>query len=768
MLAVAVVLLILAARVAWHASQTSVGWDLIRHDWARTLATFAGIDRPALSAREPEDQARFWLNEVKRLGAANGTPNVAAGAAWMLDAPETGFLQRYFRAKKSLQGIPGLPLGAQIELEYDALGRAVDRFEEICHEQCSSLIEHATNGDSANVEMWRARALLLFRHDYIGPTVFKPRRPDWSSVLDECAKHDPENALYDYLAALSEWTISADYRWEQAGYFLEVRDEEGFERGNRRFAAGLEKPRLMFGTNGNADTVAFLENSSISRMDRLKAAEGRATGARAAKLLYSLLRWQDIRQSVQRRNGQFAAATTTLRETLHVARQVPETGNSADTITEPLVLRRWALANLADLAVASPDLFDASETNKIDADRREVRLELKIHNEVYERLKAKDRPQRGLTDTTAAGLAVITQPVAEILLLLALGFTILARLCGNGSQVGSVRVGILTHVAAWVAGLGMSYVVLGLCPAGIVSESVQTWVVRGMLSLPFLIAFIGLLCVLNRVFRVGFGQLIALLISSSIPWAVVFYWADILDLLIAVVGGLYAWGTLLISATLLAAGWLTVKADKAFLRRADISGGRKTWLAFVLQILIGLTVPLGATIAEFVEANLETKTWIQSRAWSEAQTLGLVVEGLQSGMHLETHPWLWSLLQWHAYSGLYVGLALSLLILTAWTSRRLSRTTEGGFRQVLRHEKLRCLRLIGTTAARSLVLAGAVVLVVYLATVPAAIDQGEASYQRDYTRLVDQAAARHEINAEIAAIRNDATLMTELRQKAEK
>jgi len=753
--------------VAWHASHTTVGWDLIRHDWCQTLATFVGIDRIALSAREPEDQARFWLKEVERLGPEKGTPNVAAGGAWVLDAPDTKFLQRHFRENKAVHGFPGLPLGAHVELDHDAVSRAVNKFEDLCHERCIGLMEHATSIEPTNIDMWRTRALLLFREDVLGLGC-TPRRADWQVVLDECAQHDPENALYDYLAALCEWRSSADRRLDGTDFIVHVREEAGFARGNRRFGLGLEKSTLLFGASGHHDTMAFLELSSISSTDRLTAAESRAIDSRAANLLFSLFRWQHTQYSVQRRNGDPEAAADTLRRISLIVRQVSTTGDSAGMLYEPLILQGFILANLSELSGASPAAVDAQEIQNIDSDRRAVRLELAVISKAYQRLMAKDQPRGHPIETAGARLAVIAQSPAEVLLLLALCCMAVVKLCGKGAQLELARVSVRAQLAAWFSGFGSSYLVFGMCPAGIVSARNQTSAVLALVSTVLLVALIGAFVLLNRKSRIGFSQLIALSISFALLWTSVLFWDAVLDLLMTLVGRLHPLATILLSVALLAAGWFTIKSDLAFLRRDDVSAHLKARLAFLLQILVAFTIPWGPTIAEFVEENLDRRVWVTSRVLSEVQSLGFVAEDLRSGMKLEQHPWLWSLLQWHSYSGPYVGLLLSLLILSVQSSMCLSRATAGGFRQILRQRKLDFLRLIGTNAARTLAIAGAGALLVYLACVPTTIKESEAYYLRHYARLVDPIGARREIDAEIAAIRNDAALMSELRLKAEK
>src|SRR6185312_10350665 len=111
--------------------------------------------------------------------------------------------------------------------------------------------ELATRLDPANVEVWRSRAQLLFhRIPYELREPFQARRSDCLEILDECAQHDRENALYDYLAALYMWSQSATYEYVdfQTGYRLIVQDRLQFELGTRRLKSGLAKRYLQFGT----------------------------------------------------------------------------------------------------------------------------------------------------------------------------------------------------------------------------------------------------------------------------------------------------------------------------------------------------------------------------------------------------------------------------------------------------------------------------------------------------------------------------------------
>jgi hypothetical protein len=762
-LAIVGLLVILAARVAWHASRAEVGWEVIRHEWVRTLAGLVGMDRPALAEREPEDQARFWLSEVERLGADRGSPQFTAGAAWMLDAPGAEFMQRHLRENQALRGFPGQPLGVRVKLDHAAIRLSVDRFEDLCRERCLQLIEHATRADPINVELCRTRALLQFQFEFLG-IGFQPRNSDWRLILAECARHDPENALYDYLAALADWRKGADYHWEQAGHVLDVLDQEAFQRESESFTAGLAKPRLLFPLSCYKDTLAFLENCEISKFDRLQAAEERRSGFRASSLLYSLSRRQVWKASAQCRNGEFAAAATTLQENLRIVDQVSTTDSPAGLSVERLAVRHFALANQEKLAHAAPGLFDARELEAMAADHREVQVNLNVYGTVSNRIQAKDQLQPGLARSAAAPVAMMAPRVASVLLLLALCFAVLCRLGGGSRPPETIGVSGLLHVTAWGAGQGLSYVVFGLCPAAVISVEIQTRVVLGMLAAVLILPLIGISMVVHRKTGVGFGQLTALSLSFAIPWVALFYGAGITDSLIGMVGGLAPLEIIFLGAGFLVAGWFMAKADLSFLRRTDVSNHVKMRLVILAQLFAAFTVPWGRKVADYADIAV----CIPPRAWNEALAWGLNATDLQLALNLQAYPWLRSFLQWDAYQGFYIGLGLSVLFSTLLLMIRLRRVTPGGIGQIARHEKRMLVRLVAVATAKSFALAGLCALVVYLATVQALIAQRELYYQRHLARLLDPEQYRQEIEAEIAAIQNDSPLMEKLRESAEK
>ena len=439
--------------------------------WAQVAGGFAGVDRPALSDRIPEEQAKFWLREVESVGRADDDPILAMGAAWMLDAPQYAFVRHHLRKNENFN-FPGMPAGAGWEPDYEAIDALCDDFESLCREECLAKIEKATRLDESNVELWRARALLLFRTMEFTDTGEEPRRDDWLAVLDSCAKHDPENALYDYLAALCLWTSSAEYEWVDDGYVLKMKDEEVFERGNARFASGLAKSCLKSGMEGYAATLAFLDETSVPKTDHADIAGSRQIASRVNNLMYQLMRWQSVQRDVKKRRGDFEAAVGPLRNVLRISDQVTEVGNHADLSLPMLTLRHWSLANLEDIQKDHPDLLSADEAKRISEELATVRLDLEVLQESFVRLREKAGTVVS-TDVSSGSTMMLSKRLPAVLLMVAAQMLVIAtiavaaacwlggRFLGAGGGDEPVTMGWWRHSIAWVAGLGLSLALLG-------------------------------------------------------------------------------------------------------------------------------------------------------------------------------------------------------------------------------------------------------------------------------------------------------------------
>ena len=181
-------------------------------------------------------------------------------------------MQNHWKQSDHASAIPQFGLS----LDQDAIDAAKADLEEQCNARCLFLAERATRLEPKDVRWWRMRALLQF-----DPNNREPRQADWLETLDECSRHDPENALYDYLAALQMWTSSAEYdwpddkNWPEDEYRLLVEDSDVFEQGCSRFDAGQSRPFVAIGEDGFPAVTDFLSSSGLPKVDQAEVAVSR-------------------------------------------------------------------------------------------------------------------------------------------------------------------------------------------------------------------------------------------------------------------------------------------------------------------------------------------------------------------------------------------------------------------------------------------------------------------------------------------------------------
>jgi hypothetical protein len=199
---VAFAALAITARFIYEISQIEAGWSTAVARWH--TATFRRLTSASefVSLREPPEQADYWLAEVDRIVSGPGdAARLAMGAASILDAPAQG----YVATRLGPAVFPGLQ-----KLAFAGIERAEAVFESRCRAKCLELAKRATDLQPANVNWWRMRAMLTFGLAIDGTREQVPRTGEWQTVLAEAASHDPDNALYDYLAAIHLWRASSD------------------------------------------------------------------------------------------------------------------------------------------------------------------------------------------------------------------------------------------------------------------------------------------------------------------------------------------------------------------------------------------------------------------------------------------------------------------------------------------------------------------------------------------------------------------------------
>ncbi len=462
-----IVLAVVSIRYAWISVRSGLTWRDHVEGWKVTACLVFGLECQPLGERAPEEQAKYWLKQVPRVAAAASNSQIALGAAWMLDSPQNYF-QRHHVQKLAATSIPGPPLWIRDTATIESL---TEEFEGLCRSNCLRQVRIAVDLDPSNVDVWRAYALLLFQSKSAGLEL-QPRQENWLEVLDECTRHDPGNALYDYLACLCLWNKSATYNWNKSGYKLTVNEPKEFQAGGARFKQGLAKPHLKFGSRDYVATQAFLLYASASTEEQFRALRSREIQNRATGLLFQIQRWQSVRLDVAQGERDFKRVKKVALDTIFISDQLTRSENSSDTPINRLHLRRWAKAVLKKLGNTQSHVMTPLEIKQVQHELDETRRESELLSIAINNLFPSDKQKR-------SGSKILIDTIFLILTVQVLGFVALGMAvvmvpftCWivRGEPNDPVVLGSIQHVLAWAGGIGLSYVLFGIHAAGLTSK----------------------------------------------------------------------------------------------------------------------------------------------------------------------------------------------------------------------------------------------------------------------------------------------------------
>ncbi|MBN2024530.1 MAG: hypothetical protein JW809_17255 [Pirellulales bacterium] len=463
----------LVVRLLWRAAHLETGFSTLQCQWRDATVGWIVGDRNPIPSREPAEQAEFWLREVDRI--LEDRPDDAAlaiGAALVLDAPSIDFMSRYMKAR------PGpVPGGIIIDTDDDAVKTANNAFEQACKDRCLALAARAVQLDPANAQWWRLRALLL-RSGALSSADDAPRTSDWLAVLDECARHEPDNALYDYLAALAYWNTSAEVDFSGPADRLIVKDAQTFDKGIRRFEQGQTKPHFSVGDVGFTATAQFLVRTRVPLVEQASVVNCRPLLLRRSQLLYGVWRWQHRRAEREAATGNLDAAMELNQQNLRLIAQC-ESGDEGGRYDATAIASKIATAcQRRELAEMPGSGLGDSEKKAIAASVEEAILHRDAVQLAGQALAA------GASGPAAPGLPLVGANLAVaffmdlmpafvvLLLLTGVVSAILARWSGDAE---SSTVGFLGWTSTLALAAAATIVFLGLAPAEIIGRKVQAW-----------------------------------------------------------------------------------------------------------------------------------------------------------------------------------------------------------------------------------------------------------------------------------------------------
>jgi hypothetical protein len=270
-----------------------------------------------------------------------------------------------------------------------------------------------------------------------------------------------------------------------------------------------------------------------------------------------------------------------------------------------------------------PILLDADEAETVIRQYGQGQLDLKVLEEVGKRLQARS----GTVNVSDLMLVVFLMATAQMLIVVVLAIALLAGLLalvfGKANSV-RVELGWLRHVVTWLVGFGVSFTILGMCPAEIASPTVQTWFVHGLIGIGFAVVTVGLLFLVRKQFQIPRAQFAALAASMTLPILAaiaILHLRAAVDLGVSAIARLHPVVTI---ASFLAFVWLCWKSIQLLVLFAEtdsLSRRRKVFACGVLFLIALITIPAGAAMAETMSNEPTVKSWIPPAVWKEAEAL---------------------------------------------------------------------------------------------------------------------------------------------------
>ena len=687
-------------RLAVIASTQEIGWETIAATWRDAALGWTGWSPTTISQREPPEQAEFWLREVDRiLSQQPESAELCMGAAWVLDSPGTGYVANHFKKRELGAGLPPLPP----ELDTESVTQACSLFETACRARCLKLAARATELEPNDVRWWRMRAILLFAEHSMTTISHVPRDPQWLRILDECSRHDPDNALYGYLAVRTLWDTSAEVDWDardndgNAVTRIRINDKANFEEGLRRLDAAQKKPFLAIGEAGIPAIVEFLSHSRFSRTDQAEVAVHREINLRQTMLFQSVYNWLAYLAGEAEQRGEVAVQMTRRRQQLQLFQQAIQPKETSAIGCKQISSHTlpYFMHQLQDLAEVHSSLIEKGEFERLDAQARANLTNAFVLQQALAELEKQHLERQEATVDSV----LVSQGCANfsaLSLMLACLFFVIAMLLAR-RRPETPTFGFTRGTTAWLVAIILSIVLFGLMPAEIISRRVQA------------------------------------ILATIAAWSVV------LTLV-----GYVAWKAV----------WHGRQRRFQF-RILTLLG------CMVAVAVFGWIWPVLAATASWF-SGLPAEFHVPAKGWS-----GLDPAMIQTSPQLTGHNWRWCLLQWNYYLGPYLAVAFGLALIALWYIRfRARKADQPTWRYWSCLDRPRWAGLF-RCLAKSAMAAGLCALLIYLWLAPAGLQVAEDSFQYRMGYCRDPAAHIAQIEEAEAKILASKAEMQAIREQVD-
>ncbi len=375
-------------------------------------------------------EADFWLSEADRILAQHPIGDIAIGAALVLDDPAS-------RAR-----------GVDVTIG----------------PRCAEIAKRATELAPNDPTAWRVRALLVMEPNG------KPRDPHWREIVEEAASHDAQDAFCDYLLAQQSWSASS--QWEFDGNKLELRihDLTAFAMGATYFKRGLQKPTAHLSVTATQAVFEFLKHSSVPMHEypeffyRVNRSERDFTELFVRKYL--------LLENRQRVGNRFAL----IGQWLQMAKQLERAGDSSAFTA--LGSAREEVAALVAIPLYFPGGLSPGDEKALQS----LRVDLATHNAICgAALNRIGRAWWTATDPVGESLKLVCKDISASippLIMMAVAAWLFAALLARSNGDAYRPMGALRLGTCWLLALTSSFVLLGLCPAHVISPEIQDGAAR--------------------------------------------------------------------------------------------------------------------------------------------------------------------------------------------------------------------------------------------------------------------------------------------------
>ncbi len=513
----------LSCRLLWYASETQTGITMIRIDWTDATWGWIAGEHQRVAWREPASQASYWLDEIEHLSADDAEDAEAVmGAALVLDGPDGDYSARH------VTNITTAPGGGLIpDIDRDVLREAEDVYEALCSAKCIALAAKATTLQPDNVELWRLRALLLRRYS-LHSSDRAPRGDQFREVLQQAMQHDPDNALYDYIAAKLCWDAGAELEYRDQNLHLVIKDEEQFERGIAHFDRAMGKP--LFATSDRASLLIdkFARQTTIPAAEIPSTASSHTIYVRFSLLLRDVWRYHEARGLQAESEGKLNQALAIYRECVQLTDQYRNSSPFMRNSKNAHLFHRIAVHRLHLFVNEQKQLVPAAELEVIRRLEETARLdELVVKSaEVDAAGQQSVRPSPGVSsfDSPAwlMACALISGLSPPIIVLLLATAALTFFLAGWGDAAGLPQPSIAGNLTALAVSVAITFTIFGLAPARIIPAPAQAWLLTMLVIASPVVGLIGsgYLWLRRRAFKFSFRAMLSLVVAFSILSAI--------------------------------------------------------------------------------------------------------------------------------------------------------------------------------------------------------------------------------------------------------